>query len=437
MSNDKKNLKTVLCNNIIKGETCIYGVNCDYAHSLSEQHIDKVRHTIYTIIKNNTTLENINLLEDNKLFRGLIVMTKICSFCVRKKCLGGYNCRNGAINVESRICYDDLMNGQCRRPGCVSIHLTKRGLIPYYQQQINKLNNYAQKEPIDNFMNPCLYPPLPNSSQQNKTGYEDTKNFTTSWGDHTQKNKICYNNTYDNSENFQPVQYATQNNYPPGLFGWEKTDALICQNENTIPINAIGSINFFNPNGQTLIDRDERTMIDSELINNNIGWNKPNFLTNQEFQPITNYIPLSQSVQNNIKPTYVLTNDPIKSNNIYNNNKNIWGEKRVIEQPKINEITTNKFNDSQQNLQTNTYNIKKNKLKELKNIKGILLTDQYFATSFDNKNEKLNNSTESEPEQDNIEEIIKYLNSDSDSESYDMNNKKINMDSFEESIFDE
>lgn len=136
MSYDKKNLKRILCKNIINDSQCTYGAKCDYAHSLSEQQVDKTRHRIYTMIKSNTTLENINLVIDNELLRGLVEMTHLCSACVRKECSGGYNCRNGAINVDSRICYDDLMTGYCRRQNCVAVHLTKRGLYLITSKQI-------------------------------------------------------------------------------------------------------------------------------------------------------------------------------------------------------------------------------------------------------------------------------------------------------------
>lgn len=130
--------KRILCYNIINNKACSYGNKCLYAHSLSEQKIDTIRHKVYTILKNNNNLSELNLVNDNKLFKTMLELTKLCSLCIKHMCPGGYNCRNGSVNINYRICYEDMMYGYCRRLNCTSLHLSKRGLVSYYEQKERK-----------------------------------------------------------------------------------------------------------------------------------------------------------------------------------------------------------------------------------------------------------------------------------------------------------
>jgi hypothetical protein len=134
------NKKRVLCKPMLNDKKCDYGNKCVYAHNLNDQKIDTMRHKAYTIIKSTQDLSTINLVNDNELFEHLNMLTKVCYLCSKNICPGGYNCRYGAINNKLRICYDDLMYGNCRRTNCMSVHLTKRGLVPRAIQQglINK-----------------------------------------------------------------------------------------------------------------------------------------------------------------------------------------------------------------------------------------------------------------------------------------------------------
>lgn len=131
MSNGKDNSKKILCYNMLNKKKCNYGNKCMYAHSLTEQKIEPLRHKIYSIIKYNTDLSNIDLNVDHNLYENFLQLTRVCSLCSKGQCPGGYNCRNGAINYKLRICYDDLVYGQCRRISCHSVHLTEKGLKPY------------------------------------------------------------------------------------------------------------------------------------------------------------------------------------------------------------------------------------------------------------------------------------------------------------------
>ncbi|QKF93877.1 zinc finger CCCH-type protein [Fadolivirus algeromassiliense] len=140
--NDKKNndnSKKILCVNIINKIKCNYGNKCMYAHSLNEQKIEPLRHKVYTIIKCADDLSNIDLVSDPKLYETLLQLTRVCMACSKGQCPGGYNCRNGAVSIKSKICYEDLVYGNCKKNNCTSVHLTDRGLVPYYKQKNKEL----------------------------------------------------------------------------------------------------------------------------------------------------------------------------------------------------------------------------------------------------------------------------------------------------------
>jgi len=80
-------------------------------------------------------LSNIDLISDQKLHEALLQLTKMCSLCNKSLCPGGYNCRNGAINMKSKICYEDFMFGNCKRNNCLAVHLTQRGFVPFNRQK--------------------------------------------------------------------------------------------------------------------------------------------------------------------------------------------------------------------------------------------------------------------------------------------------------------
>jgi hypothetical protein len=125
---------------MLNNKLCDYKNKCMYAHNLSDQKIDPLRHKVYTIIKSDNDLKNINLISDKLLFETFLQLTKVCNSCMKSLCPGGYNCRNGVLNIKYKICYDDFMYGQCRKFKCNSVHLTTRNLIPYYTQKSKTLN---------------------------------------------------------------------------------------------------------------------------------------------------------------------------------------------------------------------------------------------------------------------------------------------------------
>ena len=147
--------KKILCNNIVQHNYCRYGNNCSYAHSLSEQRIDKSREQAIKLITGNKHLGNIDLLCNN-LLDTLTIFTKLCHYCVNKKCLGGYNCKHGACDIHYCICYEDFMYGKCQKIKCNFIHLTNRGLVPYtIQKRRNRARNLENN--INNHRNINLF----------------------------------------------------------------------------------------------------------------------------------------------------------------------------------------------------------------------------------------------------------------------------------------
>ncbi len=150
---NKSGSKRILCTNTLNNRKCEYGDKCDFAHSTTEQKLDPIRHKVYTLLTNNNDLSKINLVNDKKLFDTLLILTKVCNGCVMGRCPGGKNCREGAMNYKYRICYDDIMYGQCKRSKCKYIHLTHRGLVPYViQQQHKKTKKVPQSTPKVNGM---------------------------------------------------------------------------------------------------------------------------------------------------------------------------------------------------------------------------------------------------------------------------------------------
>jgi len=128
-----ENIKKIFCKNIINEGKCRYGNMCLYAHNLEEQQVDDKRQRALDILHGNDDLSDIDLQYDKDLYREFRVLTKICDKCIIRKCEGGYNCRHGSCLEENIICYNDLHYGQCKTENCTHIHLSTRGLKPYYK----------------------------------------------------------------------------------------------------------------------------------------------------------------------------------------------------------------------------------------------------------------------------------------------------------------
>ena len=129
-----KNLKKILCLNILHHGICNYGDKCLYAHSLDEQNVGGLRKQVYDILNGSGSLKDIDLhLPRNfGLYKTLMELTKVCFICVNGKCTGGYNCKYGAVSEQYHICIMDLNYGTCQND-CPLVHLTKRGMKPYFE----------------------------------------------------------------------------------------------------------------------------------------------------------------------------------------------------------------------------------------------------------------------------------------------------------------
>lgn len=142
-----QNRKTLLCKNILSGDRkCKYIEKCAFAHSLKEQKLVPIRKTAYDIINGNQDLSNIDLTKNRELFKTLEQLTKVCQICNVGNCTGGYNCRNGAIDILHQVCYNDLVFGNCIKKDCECVHLTKRGLKPNIKVQCFNVLKKKEKE---------------------------------------------------------------------------------------------------------------------------------------------------------------------------------------------------------------------------------------------------------------------------------------------------
>lgn len=175
---DNINKKKILCLNIIKSGVCKYGNKCLYAHNLNEQQISRNRKEAYEIIKSTKTLVDINLNERVDLYKTLIELTKYCKNCINNNCIGGYNCKSGVYDKKYCICVNDLKYNNCKNNNCNFIHLSKRGLHPFFYNDIeNNIENNIQivkKSEIDELSESLSFSNDENSDNENIN--EENKN---------------------------------------------------------------------------------------------------------------------------------------------------------------------------------------------------------------------------------------------------------------------
>jgi hypothetical protein len=127
----KENHKKLLCKNVILCKVCKYGSKCLYAHNLNEQKLDEIRDKAYKIIKGDIDASKINIHLDRDLYKVLLLLGDVCPGCKENNCTGGYNCKHGCCDSKYIICGSDINNGTCEG-NCGKIHLTDRGLKPYF-----------------------------------------------------------------------------------------------------------------------------------------------------------------------------------------------------------------------------------------------------------------------------------------------------------------
>lgn len=167
------NKKRLLCYSLINDEDCIYHNNCTYAHSLGEQIIDDDKLYTYKIIldKNLMNFFSLDNPKTNEIYKNLLSQTRCCKSCLKNKCTGGFNCRNGVCLKNLKLCKNDLLTGECLNNvveiqmeeelinkiagdletpdvyyGCINgHHLTSRTLLPYYKYTYQKENSRKNK----------------------------------------------------------------------------------------------------------------------------------------------------------------------------------------------------------------------------------------------------------------------------------------------------
>jgi len=175
--------KYILCHSYINKTVCRYGNDCTYANNLEEQIIDEDKMSIYAIMfdEKMTDYLNLGLVKQQQVYNKIKFYTKVCTSCAEFQCVGGYNCRNGAMNNCIKICRTDFLTGDCKKNhiiiekdlillkklnctppetyhGCENgHHLTTRGFKPFhqftFQNELNNVNMYKSKRIInDNFL---------------------------------------------------------------------------------------------------------------------------------------------------------------------------------------------------------------------------------------------------------------------------------------------
>ena len=109
------NENRVLCYSVIDNKVCKYGNECIYAHNTDEQLVDNDREFHYKLILDPMMMgfNQMPACRKEEIYKALFFFTQLCEGCVAKKCTGGYNCKNGAINKFAKLCKNDLLTGEC------------------------------------------------------------------------------------------------------------------------------------------------------------------------------------------------------------------------------------------------------------------------------------------------------------------------------------
>jgi hypothetical protein len=131
-----KNVRRMLCQNVIKDGSCSYGNKCMYAHTLDEQNIDPPRKQVWNILLSTNSLESIDLQKNYQLYQCLEQLTKLCKQCDKNECIGGYNCDHGVFSEKYQVCQRDLDYGDCKDDTCRLVHLTSRGMKPWFNRTV-------------------------------------------------------------------------------------------------------------------------------------------------------------------------------------------------------------------------------------------------------------------------------------------------------------
>lgn len=129
--------------------SCSYGDKCLYAHTLKNQNIDIGRKQAWDILfSTDETINDIDLQKDHQLYRSFLSLTQLCKECNKGKCTGGYNCKFGACDEIYQVCMRDLNRGDCFDENCKMVHLTKKGIKPFYNIINTPIPNIIQCQKI-------------------------------------------------------------------------------------------------------------------------------------------------------------------------------------------------------------------------------------------------------------------------------------------------
>lgn len=383
--------KRMLCYNTLNKKPCTYGNRCKFAHAINEQKIDPVRFKAYSILKdqNNGGLEGIDLVNNKRLLNVFIQLSKVCYFCSKNICPGGYNCRNGATNIEYKICYDDLMYGNCNKDDCNGVHLTVRGLAPYSKQMIS---NNCSNNKADDILN----------STSSSNLISTTNLFSSLDKDMIDLEDGYELDEYDDNEDGEYGEYCEDEDYK---------DTRIDTN-NVLLTDDVYDDNISNTSYVEVVSNDVQNVGTSLVEGHDIKATSDNQFTRHPEQPVS----------------------------VWNNHPSI------IKQSIIKGATISRSSFSTNTNDTSSTNSKsyiKNSNLSNKELKGVLLTDDFFKQYFkkwDNRHDtnrgKLvnqdsdnqlrfftdnshSNLDDSETDSDEIKEMINYLNDDSVLDPYD------------------
>ena len=156
--------KTLLCEHYITSHKCIYGNRCKYAHGIKDQAIKPSRKLIYQLMFNEKlTQEQQEILiekieKDESQLAEILYLTQVCPDCKKNSCIGGRNCKNGAMNEKDAICKKLLLTWICQQ-NCIRNHIPGmkrfRRVLQTLVTQFNKKNIKTEDNIIDIY-NYCL-----------------------------------------------------------------------------------------------------------------------------------------------------------------------------------------------------------------------------------------------------------------------------------------
>ena len=193
---ESKQIKKLLCFNILHHGSCPYESKCIYAHNMSEQNVDNDRKLAYYYIINDIDMSDIDLIRNKTLINSFTQLCSVCEMCLNHSCPGGYNCKYGVFSKKYQICKNDLITGKCFNLNCERVHLTNKGLIPYNVQIYNKKKI---RDNISNLHNDELAEAKPNINRFKKKNKKMLNNCIRLTDDYFIENDKSSYNIYDKS----------------------------------------------------------------------------------------------------------------------------------------------------------------------------------------------------------------------------------------------